>query len=74
MEETDPLSASLRGWGRWKIAITSCNSIATRDPARSSMSAPQASRSDSMSSQRIPACAGYRKTAASVLRCRRLML
>ena len=68
MLATDPLSASLRGWGRWKIAITSCNSIATRDPARSSMSAPQASKSDSMSAQRIPACVGCRKTAANVLR------
>ena len=51
------------------MAVTPCNSIAIRDPARSSMSAPQARSNDSMSSQRIPAGAGCRKTEASVMRC-----
>ena len=56
------------------MAVTPCNSIAILDPARSSMSAPQARSNDSMSSQRIPAGAGCRKTEASVLRCLRLTL
>ena len=56
------------------MAVTPCNSIAILDQARSSMSAPQARSNDSMSSQRIPAGVGRRKTEASVLRCLRLTL
>ena len=68
-EATDPLSVSFRGWGRWNTAITSLSSITTRDPALSSMSAPQATRSDSMSRQLIDAWVCLRNTASSVLRC-----
>ena len=67
------LSAPLRtvgsGWGRWKVAIMSFSKNVTREPAPSTLLAPNAESNVSTSFHRILFPGSFEKTRSSVFLC-----